>query len=1081
MKKKSCLLQQLERVKFLIIVVLFFAAKTISYAQNSILVSGEVFDESTKETIPGVTVRLKDSSIGTSTDINGRFSLNITDGKGQVLVFSYVGYYPREVMINNESQISVGLKMNLEELEEVVVVGYGTQKKINLTGAVDQIGEEAFENRPMPNATRGLQGVIPNLNIEMGDGKPTRTSSFNVRGGTSIGSGGSALVLIDGVPGDPSLLNPNDIESVTVLKDAASAAIYGARGSFGVVLFTTKKAGKTKSQVNFSSNISLNDRTIKPDLVTDGYTWAKLFDHAYYSWNDYKTHPSKVNSVFPFSLDYLDELKKRHEDPKLPMVEVNPATGNYVYYGSTDWMKELYADRMASREYNLSVSGSGERSDFYVSGRFNSQDGIFRYNPDDYSIYNLRAKGGVYITDWLKVNNNFEYSDMEYFYPILNHPSNTPVFRRVSDEAFPIAMLTNPDGSITQNGALVFGSFISGGNYRDQNRSRLQNTIDFSAKLLDDRLSVNGNYTFNKIYDNTVWQYTPVPYSISPSESRERGENKLIEEDNTTSYKGFNLFASYEERLKAHFFKGMIGYNYEMSSLKRHYLERDNLINPQLPDFTLATGQNILLKGGGSEWAILGTFFRFNYSYDDKYLIEVNGRYDGSSKFPKNQQWGFFPSASLGWRVSGEDFWESLSETIPQFKLRGSYGSLGNGNISPYQYLGTMSVGLLGRYINGSNPLYTSNPKVVPNGLTWETATTLNLGTDVGMFGDQLTATFDWYIRNTTDMFTKSTPLPSVFGASEPKGNFADLQTKGWELSLSWRDQISWDKPLTYSLRMTISDNITKVTKYNNPEKVLSDYYEGQILGEIWGFVNDGYFTDQKDIEDHADQSYIRVSAANNPMPGDIKFKDLNGDGIILPGSNTVDDPGDRRVIGNSTPRYQFGFLSNMEWNNFSLSLFFQGVGKREFWPGTDNSLFWGAYNRPYSWHPAEMESMMWSENNPDSYFPRLRGYVALNSRGELRVEQSKYIQNAAYVRLKNLTIGYDLPSAIINSIKGLSKARVYFNGQNLWTYSPMFKIMKTMDPEVIEGSDPELASNRGNGMRYPMLKTYTLGINVTF
>jgi hypothetical protein len=417
---------------------------------------------------------------------------------------------------------------------------------------------------------------------------------------------------------------------------------------------------------------------------------------------------------------------------------------------------------------------------------------------------------------------------------------------------------------------------------------------------------------------------------------------------------------------------------------------------------------------------------------------------------------------------------------IPDLKLRASYGSLGNGNISPYQYLEVMGVSKLKGVINGVIPDYTQRPNVIPNGLTWEKATSTNLGADVGLLNNRLTATFDWYTRYTTDMFTTGLPLPAVFGAPVPKGNYADLQTRGWELSLSWNSATNWAKPLRYNFRIALADNVSYIKKYNNPQGLIDTYYEGQRLGDIWGFETEGLFKDERDIASHVNQSFTRVSALNSLLPGDIKFRNLNGDTAINMGSSTLADPGDRKIIGNDQPRYQFSFTMGGEWNNFFINAFFQGVGKRDFWPGADNALFWGAYNRPYSWHPVSVNDNMWTPENPNAYFPRLRGYVALNSRGELQVTQSRYLQNVAYVRLKNLTVGYNLPKNLIAKA-GIPAARVYFTGQNLWTWSPMYRITKDLDPEVIEGADPEMNVDAGNGMAYPMLKTYTLGINVSF
>ncbi|RFS20144.1 TonB-dependent receptor [Chitinophaga silvatica] len=1077
---------------FMCLFFLVMICHITAFAQKKTWIKGLIEDEK-GQPLPGVTVQLKSESDTTHkrvaiTDGMGVFAFDYAGQTGPyVFTFSSMGYMTQTIRKQDldpakEQSMSIILKENTAGLTEVVVVGYGTQKKVNLTGAVDQVGKEVFENRPMVNATRGLQGVLPNLNIRMTDGKPIRGATYNVRGTTSIGAGGSALVLIDGVPGDPNMLNPNDIESVSVLKDAASAAIYGARGSFGVVLITTKQPSKDKTQINFASSLSLNDHTVKPKFVTNGYEWAKNFDEAFNAWNDYKSHPQKANSVFPFSLDYLDELKKRNDDPSLSKYGIDPTTGNYVYYGNTDWFKELYADRNPSTEQSLTVSGASDKTEYYVSGRYNSQAGIFRYNPDKFKMYNVRAKGAVKPYKWLRIENNFDFSQRKYFYPILNHPSNTPVWRRISDEAFPIAMLRNEDGTLTENAAIVFGSFISGNNYSDLNETLIRNTSRFTTSFFQNKLHLNGDFTF--AYTNSVDQrlYTPVPYSKVPGVMLERGESKMNENNGKTNYTGANLYADFEHSISKNYFKVLVGYNYEYQLFKSRFYQRDGLINSSLPDFSLMNGVNYSLTGGGNEWRTMGGFFRFNYNYDERYLLEVNGRYDGSSKFPSDQQFGFFPSMSAGWRLSKEAFWQIDPKLISDVKVRASYGALGNGNVDPYQFLETMGVKKTTRIVNGALVDYTSNPNVIPDGLTWEKSTTLNFGADIALLNNRFKVTFDRYTRNTTNMFTVGLPVPAVFGASVPRGNYADLQTKGWELSLSWSDQVKVGKhPLQYSIGGVLSDYVSNITKFNNPSKILDTYYEGMRVGDIWGFVNDGYFQSEEEIKKYnVDQSFIRVSNSNILMPGDIRFKDLDNNGRIDQGKNTLDDPGDRRIIGNTEPRYAYGITGSANWNNIFLSFFFQGIGKRDWWPGTDASLFWGQYNRPYSWMPEEIMDNRWSESNPDAYFPRFRGYTALNSNAELVVQQSKYLQNAAYIRLKNLTVGYDLHTQWMQRAS-IKSARIYFTGQNLWTWSPMYKIMRTVDPEVIEGADPELSKGAGNGMAYPMLKTYTVGINLTF
>lgn len=1040
------------------------------------VISGLVTDEE-QIPLPGVSVLIKGSTTGTTTDNDGHFSIQAKNG--QTLLFRFIGFEPVEALIRDQNLLSVLMKTDAKSLNEVVVVGYGTQKKANLTGAVDQVGSKYFESRPMTNITRGLQGAIPNLNIKMTDGKPTRGATYNIRGVTSIGSGGSALVLVDGVPGDPNTLNPNDIESVSVLKDASSAAIYGARGAFGVVLITTKKPKTDKIQVNYSSNYSLNQRTSSPDLISDGYIWAKNFDESFNSWNDYLSHPQSINSQLPFSLSDLDSLKARSENPALFKISINPANGNYKYYGSTDWFKELYKDNNGSMEHSLSVGGGTKKVNFLVSGRYYTQEGIFRYNSDNFNKYNFRVKGNIKVTDWLDLSTNSDFSKDNYTYPLTSVGGLNAIWRMMAVTAFPVSPMLNPDGTMSIVGAYSIGDFYYGKSKSTAQQSFNRHTIGFEASPLKNRLTIKGDFSYLNTGGEDERKFFPVPYSIKPGELITSGLNYLSENVSSENYYVSNLFSEYSLPLGNHTLKFLAGGNLEYDQVKNRFTQRDGLLVNDLSDFNLATGLNYKLTGGGSEWATAGIFYRANYSFKNKFLLELNGRYDGSSKFPESQAFGFFPSASAGWIISEEKFAQGARNWLDNFKVRASYGSLGNGNIAPYTFMETIAPATSNVIMNGVFPNYIQNPAVLPNGLTWEKSTTLNIGTDLGMLNNRLTATFDWYQRKTSDMITAGQPLPAVFGSAVPKGNYADLLTKGWELSVSWSDKIGTLKPLTYGVRLTLADNGSKITKFYNPNNLLSSYYENQRLGDIWGFQTEGFFESAEDIASHANQSYFVVSNSNKLLPGDIKFRDLNNDGKVNNGKNTLNDPGDLSIIGNSSIRLPYGITGDLGWNNFSLSFFFQGIGKRDWYPSTEAAFFWGQSNRPYSFLPA-FNLDRWTEENPDqnSYFPRYRGYTALSGTRELAVKQTRYLQDASYIRLKNLTLGYSLPKSITNKLK-VSSFRAYITGQNLWTYSPMYKVTKNFDPEVIEGSDPEINSGGGDGFSYPMQKSFTLGINL--
>lgn len=1044
-------------------------------------VRGKVTDENGSP-LAGVTVQVKGTNIGTTTDNQGNYVIHPLSAN-DTLVFSFIGYERQEIPIAGRSQINIQMHATATGLNQVVVVGYGTQKKVDLTGAVSQISSDVLENRSLPNLTQGLQGEIPNLNLTMRDGKPITSPAYNVRGTTSIGQGGNALVLIDGVEGDPSLINPNDVASVTVLKDAASAAIYGARGAFGVVLITTKNPQKGKTSITYSSNYSFKSPTAIPDQVTNGYEYAKMFSEAWSATYNYTSIPQNINKTQKFSQEYLDALKKHNEDPSLPKTEVN-ANGEYVYYHNTDWYSLLYKPHNFATDQNISVSGSSDKASFYVTGRYYNQTGIFRYNSDNYRAYNLRTKGSVQVFPWLEVNNNTYYSNMLYHNP-LNVGEGGGIWRNMSDEAHPTAPLLNPDGTLTYSAAYTVGDFYYGKNGIDFNDRILSSTTGFLANFFDDHFRVHGNFTFQNINGNQKRKRVPVPYSTKPGIINYLGTqyNDLQERYDKTGYIAANLYGEYENTFAGiHHFKAMIGYNFEQSATKMIEMTRNGLIYPDAQNISLALGQSITTNGNWQQWDILGGFFRFNYGYKDRYLIEVNGRYDGSSKFPPDQQFGFFPSVSAGWRLSNESFWHISPKAVSDLKIRASYGSLGNGNIDPYTFLETFKINQSGRILNGERPLQTSQPGVVPNGLTWETSTTEDLGLDMSLLNYRLTFTADAYIRRTTNMFTVGPTLPDVFGTTVPKGNYADLRTTGWEIVVEWLDHFKLSsKPFHYDIRVNLSNYKAVITKYNNPDKKLSDYYVGQTVGEIWGYVNDGYWTDE-DV-DQAQKMMANISNNSSVwLPGDIKFVDLDKDGVISHGNETVSNPGDLKIIGNTTPKYAFGINLSADWNNIFFSAFFQGIGHEDWYPSPEADAFWGQYNRPYNLPLKSQVGKIWSEDNPNAYWPRYRGYVALSGQRELSVPQTKYLQNAAYIRLKNIQVGYDLPKSLTSKIN-MTKTRLYISGENLWVWSPMFKITDhNIDPESIHGSENIVGNgNSGDGQNYPILKSITLGLSVTF
>ncbi|MGV8091410.1 MAG: TonB-dependent receptor [Mangrovibacterium sp.] len=1053
--------------------------------QQQQAVRGRVTDD-TGAPLPGVTVLVKGTTQGTITDINGEYSL-LKVSPSSTLVFSFVGMKIQEIRIAEKTIIDVAMTEDAIGIEEVVAVGYGVQKKVNLTGAVEAVGTEVFENRSRSNTTQALQGAIPNLNISLEDGKPTRSASYNVRGRTSIGQDGSALVLIDGVEGDPSFLNPNDIESVSVLKDAASSAIYGARGSFGVVLITTKRPQKGKTTVNYTGNYSIQSLAKKPEFVTDAVTWVEHFRESYY--NRQGTVPTSINNNTQYYSDeWLERLRAWKASGEGPKTEILP-NGDYEYYSNTDWMGLLFKDHTFTQDHNVAISGGNDKSDFYASGRLYDFGGMYNFDPDTYRSYNFRAKGSLQAYKWLKITDNMEFSNNKYHMPYSAQGRSANIQRYIEVNAFPSLPMYNPDGTYTRGGAATLGAFVDGNNYQEEKKNLFKNTVTFNTNFFNNTFRINGDYTYRYDARDFFWKRVKVPYyqNANVEKPSYMGDlNGIIHEwTGHTTYTASNLYAEYENTFaRKHYLKAMAGWNYETSSYKANSIERNQLLLESAKSIQLATGTSITPGASVSRWKTAGTFFRVNYGYQDRYLLEVNGRYDGSSRFPTDQQWGFFPSVSGGWRLSEEPFWHVNKNLFSDIKLRASYGSLGNGNIIPYQFLELLNIGNSGRVLDGALNKKTSAPAPIPDGLTWEKATTIDFGLDFGMLRGKLRFTGDYYVRETTDMYVPGPTLPEIFGATSPRGNYADMTTKGFEVTLTWQDQFALaNKPFRYQIRGTLFDYVSKIDKYNNPSKKLADHYGGKTIGELWGFETDGLFQ-----EDPAPGEYINTifnaSADAVWRAGDLKIRNRDGsaDNMITKGEQTADNPGDMTIIGNTEPRYQYSFTLSADWNGFFFSAFFYGVGKQDWYPGSETA-FWGQYNRGYNQMPAWHLGNYWTEDNRDAYLPRYAQYNGTLGYSNY-VPNDRYLQKVSYLRLKNLQIGYTLPNSWVSKV-GMGNARIYLSGENLASWSPLYKRAKNfMDVSTAAGttdSDLNKDYNQGAGNSYPLLKTVSFGISLTY
>jgi TonB-linked SusC/RagA family outer membrane protein len=845
------------------------------------------------------------------------------------------------------------------------------------------------------------------------------------------------------------------------------------------VLITTKRPSKGRTSINYTGNFSVQQPTETPDFVTDAVTWVEHFRTAYV--NNLGTIPTSINNnMQAYSDEWLERLKewKASGEPEKTVVLPN---GAYEYYSNTDWYDLLMKDHTLAQDHNLSISGGNDKADFYVSGRFYDYGGLYNYDPDTYRSFNIRAKGSLQAFDWLRINNNMEFSNSDYHSPFTASFSAN-VQRYIQVSAFPSMPFYNPDGTYTRGSAYTLAPFEDGNNYQNTNNKLLKNTTGFVASFFDNKFRVNGDFTFRYGTYNRFRKRVKVDYSEKENITSSLGTfNDIAEITSNTLYTATNLYTEYEDTFaEDHYFKGMIGYGYETSNYRYNDILRNGILLADAESVALATGTSITPSASVNNWRIVGTFFRLNYAFKSRYLLEINGRYDGSSKFPLSQQYGFFPSVSAGWRLSEESFWKVDPNIFSDVKFRVSYGSLGNGNINPYTYLELLSIGTSGRVLNGMQNKQTSIPAPIPAGLTWETATTTDFGVDFGMLKGKLRFSGDYYNRKTTDMFTIGVTLPDVFGASSPKGNYADMTTKGWEVSLSYQDQFTLaGKPFGYQIRGTMYDYVSKIDSYNNATKSLSDYYEGQVIGEAWGYKTDGLFQSEAETEGY--QNTIFKSSDNNAWhAGDLKVKDLNGNSRIDYGDRTVDDPGDMVILGNTEPRYQYSFTLSADWNNFSASAFFFGVGKQDWFPGQE-TVFWGQYNRGYNQMPSWHLNNYWTPENPDAYLPRYSQYNG--ACGWSGIKTDRYKQSVSYLRLKNLQIGYTIPNQLSSKI-GILNTRVFLSAENIACWSPVYK--RTKDFDVLTAtakSDSDLGAsyNQGEGNSYPLMQTVSLGLSVTF
>ena len=988
--------------------IAFLLACTVSSAQTPQTARGTVTDAS-GEPVIGATIIIKGTLKGTSTDVNGSFTLSQVN-PGDILQVSSIGYLPAELAWNG-TPLTFVIKEDTLALEESVVVGYGVQKKVNVTGAVSMVDGDALSSRPVQTISQALQGQVPGLNfgVTTGGGELNQNMSVNVRGTGTIGDGSTAspLILIDGIEGDMNTINYNDVESISVLKDAASASIYGARGAFGVILITTKSGKAGKIHVSYSGNVSFNSALHLPKMMSS--------DKFVRYWNRARALAGQQPQFDAETVRRVDDFIAGVSDVQTIRDAGNNHWGTYATgSANTDWFQVFYGSNVPSHSHNVSVSGGTDRLNYRVSGSFQNTNGLLKFGKDKMNRFNIDAKISAKLTDWARLNFSTKWTREDYTRPTyLTYQGR--LFMHNIARRWPNVPVYDPNGHLI--GGMETETLRDGGEQFTQKNYYTNQLALIFEPIKNWHINIEGNMRTYTNRDHQV--FLPVvsydcdnqPYydswdngvgSIAP------GQSRVLESRYTQDYFTTNIYTDYSFSLaEAHNFYVLAGVNAELTSYDTMSGRGDYLVDNSVPWLSQTT-TNPVISGGREHNAIAGYFGRINYNYKERYLLELNGRYDGSSRFIGDKRWAFFPSVSVGWNIAKEPFFEPLSKQISTLKLRASWGSLGNTNTNNwYPFYQTMPVSsAAGNWIiDGNKPNIASIPGIVSALMTWESIQTLDFGIDITALKGRLNFTFDWFRRVTNNMIGPAPELPAALGAAVPKVNNADMLSRGWEMELSWRDNIGRD--FSYGARLVLSDARQFITRY--PNYSLSTYYNGMEMGEIWGYQAIGLAKSQAEMDSHLETN--RPGWGSGWGAGDLMYVDVNGDGKVNQGNNTLEDHGDKKIIGNSTPRYNFGLVLDVAWKGIDLRAYFQGVGKRDYW--VSGPYFTGA-GASGMWQCAAFDSHwdFWRDEgdelgaNLNAYFPKPQ---FANGSKNFQVS-SHYLQNAAYIRLKNIQLGYTLP-----------------------------------------------------------------------
>ena len=1092
-----------------------FAMSLVSIAAMAepITIVGKVVDAN-GEPLIGASVAEAGTSNGTITDMDGAFMLNVE--KNVTLHVSYVGYKDLEVRAHKD--MVVMLREDTQVLDEVVAIGYGTQKKANLTGAVTTVDvSKTLESKSESDVTKALQGAVPGLTITNATGDLDADPTVVIRGiGTLSNSGTSTpLYVVDGVPMENlGYLNPNDIESISVLKDASSTAIYGTRAAFGVVLVTTKTAKTAeKVSVTYNNNFAWSRASAMPEYPTV-LEQVKAMTMA----NDNAGVASELFGMYINTDEFIAKATAWQEWAATQGWKNGKSPYREMVYG-LDWdEKGFYADwdvagimfnnAAPSQNHNLSVSGNSGKTNYYMSLGYNHQQGIMNFNPDKMDKFNATVNLSTKVNNWLEIGGRFNMQHRTYSYPEVRGQGTYQYVWRWGSFFGPYGYFEDENGNQFDGRQMIGFRKAAGDAYRKRMNLRAGGFIKLN---LAKGLTFNGDYTFT--YRAGRYKAVGLPEDIVNTWSL-FGENfahgpintsTYIETENSHYYNHVaNMYFNYNGSWKGHNLNVMVGANIDKDEYEKLYYERHDLLSSDKHEMHL-TGSDYDYSHSHPHNGSVGIFGRINYDYKGIYLLEFSARGDASSKFPSHSQWAFFPSGSVGYRLSEEPYFQEAKNYVSNLKVRASYGTIGNQEIGSYMFLETMDKGQVGWLGDtDSKYYYFGTPKLVSPTLTWETIATTNIGIDLGFFNNDLNINFDWYQRDTKDMLAPGAALPQVLGTSAPYMNAGSLRTRGWELNIDWRHVFHDAGDLAVHANFNLADYKATIMDWDS-NNLVNTNYAGKEYGEIWGFETDRYFTPEDFNADgsykqelDADGNYVSGTADQSLLesgkfvygPGDVKFVDQNGDGKIDWGDGTVEDHGDLVKIGNSTPRFQYSFRLGAEWKGLDIDLFFQGVGKRDMW--TQSAFVMPMTRGVDAIYASQMDYITNDEVaagtiRQDADYPRLYGGGAGQGNASSSImdggkfnfyPQDKYLVNMAYLRLKNLTVGYTLPQKWTRKAT-IEKVRIYASFNNL---------ADLINHTAKFGFDPETSTGRGTGSygngtygrTEPLYRSYSFGLQVT-